>query len=191
MSTLLAVLLSLSMNTAPKPTPFAAGTDLTIELGGQGGGAHTPDGVRLGIGMLTARTGSRRWAYELGFVSGDNRCRDRDWDRDCDEWAIYGFGGIQLDFPISGDRKLFASLTGGFFAGVSVYEDWYWDDRDYHDDDVAIMGGVMGKGALMYEFDAFRLGLGIFAGFGPSIGSESGLEIYFPAGLHFIFHFMF
>lgn len=178
--------------TAPKPTPFAAGTDLTVELGWQGGGDQTVDGVRLGLGMLTERTGSRRWAYELGFVSGNDHCHRYDNHNYCDDnvWAIYGFGGIQADLPISSDRKLFASLTGGFFAGVNYWEDWYWNDGHW-DTDVAIMGGVMGKASLMYEFDNFRMGLGLFAGFGPSIGSESGLEIYFPVGLHFIFHWMF
>ncbi|PKN27892.1 MAG: hypothetical protein CVU65_00950 [Deltaproteobacteria bacterium HGW-Deltaproteobacteria-22] len=192
MSTLLAFLLSLQMTTAPKPNPFEAGTDLTLDLGWQGGASHTVDGVRLGVGMLTQRQDSRRWAYELNFVSGDDYCQRHNDARYCDDqWAVYGFGGIQLDFPISADRKLFASVTGGFFAGVSYWENWYWDDNDVNDDDLAIMGGIMGKASLMYEFDSFRLGVGVFAGFGPSIGSESGLEIYFPVGMHFIFHYMF
>ncbi len=192
MSTLLAFLLSISLTSAPKPTPFVAGTDLTLDLGWQDGTSHTVDGVRLGLGMLTQRQGSRRWAYELSFVSGNDYCHNHNNDRYCDNlWAVYGFGGIQLDFPISADRKLFASLTGGFFAGVSYWENWYWDVNDHNDDDVAIMGGIMGKAALMYELDSFRLGVGLIAGFGPSLGSESGLEIYFPVGMHFIFHFMF
>ena len=178
MSTFLAFLVAFTLNAnPPKPTPFAAGTDLTIELGWQGGGVHTVDGVRLGIGMLTQRQGNRRWAYELGFVAGDDHCSNHDNHRYCDdEWAIYGFGGIQLDFPLSSDKKLFASLTGGFFAGIAYYENYWWD-YDHLEDDVAIVGGVMGKASLMYQLDSFRLGLGIFAGFGPSIGSESGLEI--------------
>ncbi len=193
MTSLLALFLAFSTPAAPRPTPFASGTDLTVELGWQGGGSHTVDGVRLGIGMLTQRTGGNRWMYELSFVSGRDYCRRWDDRRYCDyrQWALQGFGGIQKDIPLTGDSKLFASLTGGFFAGIASWENWYRDHDGRFHDDMALMGGVLGKAALLYDFDAFRLGLGVFAAFGPALGTESGLGIYFPAGMHFIFHFKF
>ncbi|MDA3863230.1 MAG: hypothetical protein PF689_05100 [Deltaproteobacteria bacterium] len=177
---------------APKPQPFSAGTDLTIEMGYFDGMRYTPDGIRLGIGMLTQRQGKRRWNYEINYVDGKEYCHHNN-DYCGDNWSIYGFGGVNYDFPISADRKFFASLTGGFFLGFSSYDQYYWyyDDDYYDDDDLVIMGGVMGKAALHYEFDSFRLGVGLMAGIGPSIGSESGLEMYNPFNLYFSFHWMF
>jgi hypothetical protein len=178
----------------PKPQPFSSGTDITFDFGFQNGAYNTADGGRFGIGMLTQRTGNKRWIYELSFVSRNDRCHydAHDDRRYCGgEWAVQLYGGLQYDYPLSSDRKFFASLSGGFFGAIANFDQYYWDHYDYNDDNTLIAVGIMGKASLHYEFDSFRIGFGIQAGIGPSIGTESGIDIYFPIGGFFSFHYMF
>ncbi|MBU1240363.1 hypothetical protein KKF84_05130 [Myxococcota bacterium] len=178
----------------PKPQPFSPGTDLTINLGWQDGRDITPDGGYFSIGMLTQRTGNRRWAYELAFVSRDDHCHYVDNDRRCaNEWGVHVFAGVNYDLPLSNDRKLFVSLRGGFFAALGSIDRYYYDNYydDWDDDNLFIAAGVMGKAGIYIEFTPIRLGFEVMAGFGPSIGTESGIDFYLPVSGQFTFHYIF
>jgi hypothetical protein len=198
MSTLLIILMNLSMTVNPvKQAPGSAGTDLTIQLGFQNGGRHTVDGGRIGVGMLTSSQGGSRWAYELSFVWDDDDCHYNANDRYCrSEMALQAYGGYHKDFFPFNSKQIVVFVSGGVFLGLANYSWDHYDDNyiydDYYgDDDTCIVGGVMGKAGIAFSTGKWRFGIGMIAGLGPSIGSESGLEIYFPVGGHFLLNYSF
>ncbi len=194
MTSLMILITSLTMTIdPPKPQPFTSGTDLTINLGWQDGHEVTPDGFLFSVGMLTQRTGNRRWAYELGFVSRSEHCRYYNNERYCgSEWGIHAFAGMNWDFPLTTDRKIFISLRGGLFAALGNIDRYYydyWDDWD--GDNVFIAAGAMGKAGIYLELTPFRFGLEMMTAIGPSLGTESGLDLYLPVSGQFTFHYIF
>ncbi|MBN2724173.1 MAG: hypothetical protein JXR95_08900 [Deltaproteobacteria bacterium] len=184
----LAIISSLYSINPEKPNLFQPGTSLTVELGWQSGGQHTPDGVRLSIGILTGLKGTTNWAYDISYVSGDDECHN---GYCYEDWGLTVSGGLNRYFFITPDRRLYAVFTGGIFAGISHFENGYWYNDEWDDDDTALVSGIFGKASILFNLDPISVGLGLFAGIGPSFGTESGLEIYFPIGMHFTLHWSF
>lgn len=188
---ILAVLLFTVLSSASpeKPQFFERGTSLTLDFGFQGGGIHTPDGPRIGVGVLTSLKGNINWAYELSIVNGDDCHHDYCYD----EWGIYLYGGINRYFFFTPDRRFYAILGGGLFAGINSFERGYWYNEydNWDDDDTALVVGPMGKASIMFDIKPVSLGVTLFLGFGISFGTESGLEFTLPGGLSFSIHWAF